>query len=70
MGCRAAILVRIRCSGHGPKTGRGGQLGPSHSALAASILHTIPPHHPYAHALLEMGSCLGIGIIFLPSLCF
>ena len=70
MGCSAAMLVRIRCSGQGPKTGKGGQLGPSQSALAASILHTIPPHHLHAHALQEMGSYLGISIMFLPSLCF
>ena len=46
IGCRAAMLSRIRCNGQGPKTGRGGQSGPSHSALAASILHCTPPHHP------------------------
>lgn len=65
MGCRAAMLVRIRCSGQGPKTCRGGQSGPSQSALAASILHTSRPHHPCAHPRLEIR---GIIVEFLLSL--
>lgn len=67
MGCRAAQLSRIRCNGQGPKTGRGGQSEPSHSALAASILHYTPPHHP-SQALAFM--CAGSNAEQRPAVSF
>ena len=76
MACRAAVWRSTFSRGQGPKTGRGVQPGPIHSARAASNLHqTCPGQHRYCLAVFTLprdtskACLLGLSQHMLPATC-